>query len=206
MGSDAGYPAAGEIPDDVAERALARSKQQLTARHRPRRSPSPPRSSSRRTRPPWTASPGFSAAPRDAGLLRIPIPRSRRADHPDLQRPQAAHIARQRRARSAGRSAVIKTPSGCVVVTVTQPCDSGPAVCLCIGAVHANIRICRDPGVFRLAGVLPVVPRRVMIGARRRGRESPGLARPGRPRAGAQQPSYGAQALVPDCAYSFAKA
>jgi hypothetical protein len=72
---------------------------------------------------------------------------------------------------------------------------------------HAQVaRFCRDPGVFRLADVLPVVPRRAMIGARQRGRESPGLARPGRPQAGAQQPSYGAQALVPDCAYSLAKA
>ncbi len=69
-----------------------------------------------------------------------------------------------------------------------------------------NILIWRDLGEFWLADVLPMVPRRAMIGARRRGRESPGLARPGCPRAGTQQPSYGAQALVPDCAYSFAKA
>jgi hypothetical protein len=36
--------------------------------------------------------------------------------------------------------------------------------------------------------------------------EKPRLGQAGRLRAGAQQPSYGAQALVPDCAYSFAKA
>jgi hypothetical protein len=69
-----------------------------------------------------------------------------------------------------------------------------------------NILISRDPGVFKLVDVLPMVPPRAMIGARRGGCESPGLASRGCPWAGSQQPSYGAHALVPDCAYSFAKA
>lgn len=56
-----------------------------------------------------------------------------------------AVIAQATTRRTAGRRAVIKSPLRCAGVTITQPTDSRPTVCLCIGALRANIRICRIP-------------------------------------------------------------
>ena len=60
---------------------------------------------------------------------------------------------------------------------------------------YLNNEIVADHRDCRHGRIIPVVPM-----------DSLSPSRPGCPQADAQQPSYGAQALVPDCAYSFAKA
>ena len=60
---------------------------------------------------------------------------------------------------------------------------------------YLNNEIIADHRDCRHERIIPAVPM-----------DSLSPSRPGCAQAGAQQPSYGAQALVPDCAYSFAKA
>ncbi len=76
---------AAGFPDDVAARALARSGSGSRRARRARAFRSPPRSRSRRTPQPWTAWPGFSAGPYDAGCSAHRAPRSQHPDHPDPQ-------------------------------------------------------------------------------------------------------------------------
>jgi hypothetical protein len=88
--------------------------------------------------------PAVTAAPQERGRTH------RHGRAPTVQRrsPRSARITGDAillppPRRSAGLRAVIKSPLRCAGVTVTQSADSRPTVCLCIGALRANIRICR---------------------------------------------------------------